>query len=229
VPDVELRNRAAYFDGPGALVLADVHAGRDESSGVAFPLGERADLRQRLDGLLSYFHPDLVVFAGDLLHEFGRVSDRAEACLSDLADRCRDAGARPVLVRGNHDAMLDRAWDGPIHDEYRLDGVVVTHGHDHPDTDSDCYVVGHDHPAIEIEGQRRPCFLYGEGVYRGADVLVLPAFNRLAAGVPVNRMGGGDFQSPLVTDPDAFRPAVYDGDVQETLWFPPLAEFRSML
>jgi hypothetical protein len=229
VRDVELRNRAVYIDGLDALILADVHVGRDESSSVAFPLGERSDLRERIDGLLSHFSPDTVVFAGDVLHEFGRATDRAVAGFSALLDSTRAAGARPVVVRGNHDTALERAWDGPIHDEYALDGVVVAHGHEEPEGDADCYVVGHDHPAIEIEGQRRPCFLYGEGVYRGADVLMLPAFNRLAAGVAVNRMTGTDFQSPLVTDPDRFRPAVYDEGAQETLWFPPLGEFRSML
>jgi hypothetical protein len=229
VRDVELRNRAAYFDSLGALVLADVHVGRDESSGVAFPLGERADLRERLDGLLSHFSPETVIFAGDVLHEFGRATDQSATGLADLVACCRAADARPVLVRGNHDTALGRAWDGPIHDDYRLDGVVVAHGHDHPEQAADYYVVGHDHPAIEIEGHRRPCFLYGEGVYRGADVLMLPAFNRLAAGVAVNRLSASDFQSPLVGDPNAFRPAVYDEDAQETLWFPPLGEFRSML
>ena len=227
--DVELRARAAYFDDPAVLVVADVHVGRDEASDVAFPLGERDDLRERLDALVAHFRPDTVVVAGDVLHTFGYATDRAKAVLAALDDCCRDAGARLVLVRGNHDTSLEGVWNGTIHDAYRLGDVVVVHGHDHPETSADCYVVGHDHPTIEIEGQRRPCFLYGEDVYRGSDVLMLPAFNRLAAGVSVNRMGGEDFQSPLVTDVDAFRPAVYDDDAQETLWFPPLGEFRSML
>ncbi|MFC6726746.1 metallophosphoesterase, partial [Halobium palmae] len=91
------------------------------------------------------------------------------------------------------------------------------------------YVVGHDHPAIEIEGQKRPCFLYGPGVYRGADVLVLPAFNRLARGVTVNGRWGSDFQSPLLSRVNEFRPVVYDTDSQETLEFPPLGKLRRML
>jgi putative SbcD/Mre11-related phosphoesterase len=229
VCDVELRGRAAYFDDPAALVVADVHVGRDEASDVSFPLGERDDLRERLDALVAHFRPDTVVVAGDVLHTYGYATDRASAVVDAIADCCRDAGARLVLVRGNHDTSLDGVWEEAIHDDYRLGDVVVAHGHDHPEPAADCYVVGHDHPTIEIEGQRRPCFLYGEGVYRGSDVLMLPAFNRLAAGVSVNEMGAEDFQSPLVVDVDAFRPAVYDEDAQETLWFPPLGEFRSML
>jgi metallophosphoesterase superfamily enzyme len=91
------------------------------------------------------------------------------------------------------------------------------------------YVVGHDHPAITIEGQKRPCFLSGEGVYRGADLLMLPAFSRVASGVAVNGMRARDFQSPLVRDADALRPIVWDSVAEEALRFPPLGRFRRLL
>jgi hypothetical protein len=42
-------------------------------------------------------------------------------------------------------------------------------------------------------------------------------------------MRTADFDSPLVTDADAFRPFVWDADAQETLRFPPLGEFRDLL
>jgi hypothetical protein len=230
VYDVTYRDRAAYVPAADALVVADVHVGRDEASAVQFPLGERQDLAERLSALVAHFSPADVVFAGDVLHQFGRATDRATAALDALTGVCRDAGARPVLVRGNHDAALDAVWEGTVHDEYALTpDVLVCHGHEHPAGTAGLYVVGHDHPSITIEGRRLPCFLYGEGVYRGADVLMLPAFNRLAAGATVNGMDAGDAQSPLLTDVDAFRPLVYDDDAQEVLTFPPLGEFRRML
>jgi len=128
------------------------------------------------------------------------------------------------------------ARDGRIHEAYELDAsvrgapVVVRHGHDAPPAEeaAGLYVVGHDHPAIEIEGKRRPCWLYAEDAFRGADVLMLPAFTRLAAGVEVNDMSAREFQSPFVADADPFRPIVAraDGDAVE---FPPLGEFRRLL
>jgi metallophosphoesterase superfamily enzyme len=102
-------------------------------------------------------------------------------------------------------------------------------------------VIGHVHPTIGIEGDRRPCFLRGEGTYRGADLLVLPAFTRLAPGVAVNDMRTGAFDSPLVTDADRLAPVVVDpgggddgvdageGSAGEPLRFPPLGEFRGLL
>ncbi|WP_101296319.1 metallophosphoesterase [Halegenticoccus soli] len=228
--DLAFRDRAVFVPDAAALVLADLHVGRDEASSVEFPLGERSDLEDRLTALLAHFDPAEVVVAGDVLHSFSGPSADAREGLRAVADACRAAGARPVLVAGNHDAALERVWDGTVHDEYPLDGgTVVCHGHEAPDREADLYVVGHDHPAIAIEGRKRPCYLYGEGTYRGADVLMLPAFNRLAAGATVNGMRTADFQCPLVTDADALRPIVYDRESHETLWFPPLGAFRRML
>jgi hypothetical protein len=241
VQGLAFRDRAAYLADAETLVLADLHVGRDEASGVQFPLGERADLRERLDALLAHFGPREAVFAGDVLHSFGGVSADAESSLRELVGCCRDAGTRPVLVAGNHDTMLREVYSGPVHEEYRVGGVVdgeagsgggdalVVHGHEEPSGSAALYVVGHDHPAIEIEGRKRPCFLYGSGVYRGGDVLMLPAFNRLAGGATVNGMWGAEFQCPLVSRVDEFRPVVYDEDSQETLSFPPLGELRRLL
>lgn len=228
--DVAFRERTAYFESGDTLVVADTHVGRDEASGVEFPLGERADLRDRLETLLDHFDPGRTVVAGDVVHTFGRVSEATVDGLRELAAACRDTGSRLVLVAGNHDTGLGDVWDGELQAAHAIgDGTLVCHGHERPSRDADRYVIGHDHPTITIEGVRYPCFLYGSDVYRGADVLMLPAFNRLAPGVDVGRIRSTDFQSPLVVDVDAFRPVVHDSDSQETLRFPPLGEFRGML
>jgi len=227
---VAVADRACYLADADALVLADLHVGRDEASNVEFPLGERGDLRERLLGLLDRFDPATVVLAGDVLHTFAEATDRARETLATLAAACRDRGASVVAVAGNHDAMLDAVWDGPVPDEYRLDDeTLVCHGHAEPSGEAPRYVVGHDHPALEVEGERHPCLLYGAGVYRGADLFVLPAFSPLAAGCVVNGARAADFQSPLVRDAGALRPVVEDADAGEALPFPPLREFRRLL
>jgi len=258
VTGVAFGERAAYLDPHDALVVADLHVGRGEASAVSLPIGERADLVDRLRGHLARFDPATVVVAGDVVHTFDRVSDRSLGTLEALRDACGASGADCELVAGNHDAALAGAWDGPVHEEYVLgpaDGkggdavdadpdaprTVVCHGHEAPSTRADRYVIGHVHPTIGIEGDRRPCFLRGEGVYRGADLLALPAFTRLAPGVAVNDMGTNAFDSPLVTDADRLAPVVVDpgadaaddagggGGTGEPLRFPPLGEFRELL
>jgi len=209
------------------LVVADLHVGRGPSSTVELPVGDGSDMIERFESLLAAHDPAEVVVAGDLLHSFRTVPRTVRDVVDALAAAAREAGTRPVVVPGNHDTMLDSVWSGPTANSHRIDGTVVCHGHVEPETDAERYVVGHDHPTITIEGQRRPCLLAGEEVYRGADIVMLPAFNRLLRGVEVNEMSAADFMSPLVTDADALAPVVLDDG--EPLVFPPLGEFRHQL
>ena len=231
---VAFAERAAFFPGHDALVVADLHVGRGEASAVSFPVGEREDLLTRLDGLLSRFDPERVVVAGDVVHTFSAVSERSRESLAVLRDACEERGAAVELAAGNHDTALESAWDGPIREAVVLDAddaprTVVSHGHEPPSIAAERYVIGHVHPTIEIEGDRRPCFLHGEGVYRGADLLIMPAFTRLAPGVAVNEMRTDAFDSPLVTDADRLAPIVFDPGRREPLRFPPLGAFRELL
>lgn len=230
VHGLSFRDRSVFIDAAEALVIADVHVGRAQASDVEFPLGESKDHRRRLTDLCTAVDPDTVVIGGDVLHTFGWTTDEATESLRSLTRVCREAGAKLVVVAGNHDTVLSEAFSGDVHDQYRLaDGTVVCHGHTEPDVTADRYIIGHDHPAIEIEGVRHPCFLYGDDIYRGSDLLVLPAFTQLAAGVEVNQMRTEDFQSPLVTDADPLRPVIWDSDAEEALQFPQLGRFRRML
>ncbi|MFC4544316.1 metallophosphoesterase [Halosolutus amylolyticus] len=229
-----IHERAVVVPAAEALVLADVHLGRGAASSVDAPIDDGADVVARLEDALAATTPETVVVAGDLLHSFSRLPHGVEDDLSRLRAAVDRAGASLVVARGNHDTMLDPVFDGDPVDEYRLESksdgaTIVCHGHERPDGDADRYVIGHDHPAISIDGRKRPCFLYGPGAYEGSDVLVLPAFTRLARGATVNGMFASDFQSPLVTDPDAFYPAVWDDANDEPLWFPPLGECRRLL
>ncbi|PSQ56685.1 metallophosphoesterase [Halobacteriales archaeon SW_8_68_21] len=248
-PGVAFAERGVYLSAADALVVADLHVGRAEASAVSLPLGERDDLLDRFGALLDRFDPATTVVAGDVVHTFGRVTDRALGTLNALREACSDRGAAFELVAGNHDTALADAWNGTVREAYvveeaaavggsgaRIDAgdsetrtTAVCHGHEPPSVAADRYVIGHVHPTIEIEGDRRPCFLRGAGTYRGADVLLLPAFTRLAAGVPVNDAATAGLDSPLVDAAADLAPIVYDGESGEALRFPPLGELRELL
>lgn len=231
--EFEPRDRAAYIPDADALVCADLHVGRDATSNVEVRLGEHEDLTDRFAALLERYRPDEAVLAGDLLHSFDRLPTGAAETLQRLQNTADAVGCRVVVTPGNHDTMLETLWDGERSSFHRLrgTGVVVAHGHDEleVDGDVDTYVVGHDHPVIEIEGARRPCYLYGTSQHDGCDVLMLPSFSRLPAGVAVNDMTSRDFQSPFVRNADALRPIVRDEGGDTTHEFPPLGEFRRHL
>lgn len=229
--EFEPRDRAVYVPAADTLVCADLHVGRDAASNVELRLGEREDLTERFAALLERYDPAVTVIGGDLLHSFGGLPTGVMETVRGI-ERAADAvDCELIVTPGNHDTMLEELWDRRREPEYRLEGtdVVVTHGHVAPASDAEWFVVGHDHPTIEIEGTRRPCYLYGPDQYEGAGVLMLPSFSRLPAGVAINDMHSGDFQSPLITDADALRPIVRDEVADETHEFPPLGEFRRML
>ncbi|SEW02507.1 metallophosphoesterase family protein [Halobacterium jilantaiense] len=227
-PDwVEFARRAAYFPAADALVFADVHVGRDAASDVALPLGEHEDLLDRLRAHLDDFEPGRVVLAGDLLHVHGSVPDGVRDTVDDLRAAIEASGATLDVLEGNHDTMLDAVGVDAVDHAELSDGTVVAHGHEPPPRDASRYVVGHQHPAVEIEGQRHPCFLYGPGQYAGGDVLVLPAFTRLAAGTPVESLSDGTAVSPLLADPSGYRPVVVSEG--EALGFPALGDLRGLL
>lgn len=223
--DCVFRDRAVYLPGERTLVLADVHLGRDRASNVQFPLGERRDLLSRLESLLARFEPREVVVAGDLLHSFDHLAPTVERSLGAFERLIDDRNARLVTTRGNHDSMLESVFE-PVVSEYTVGDALVCHGHERP-SKAARYLVGHVHPAIEIEGRKRPCYLRGPTAGNDGEVLVLPAFTRLAGGVDVARVRS--LRSPLLGNPDAYRPIVLDEDGDETLAFPALGEFRSLL
>ena len=75
--EFEPRDRAAYLPAADTLVCADLHVGRDETSDVAFRLGEHEDLLERFAALCRRYEPREVVVAGDLLHSFSGAPRRS--------------------------------------------------------------------------------------------------------------------------------------------------------
>ncbi len=225
---LQCRARGVFVPAADALVIADLHRGRAATSNVDAPLDDTRELCVRIEHLLETFEPTTLIVAGDLLHSFSTVPRGVLESVGRIESLATEANAELIVTPGNHDTTIEEVYDGRQAPAYQLaDGTVVCHGHEEPTMDAHRYIIGHDHPAIELAGRRYPCYLFGQGVYRGSDVLVCPAFTRLAAGVLVNRPQA--FQSPLIPDIDAFAPAVWDGDAEETRWFPPLGECRALL
>ena len=228
--EFEPRDRAVYLPSSGTLVCADLHVGRDSASNVEFRVGEHEDLTERFERLLDRYEPSETVIAGDLLHSFDYLPTGAAATVRTIGSLAADRGCPITVTPGNHDTMLEELWNGAITQEFRTDaGVVITHGHVPPEADADCYVIGHDHPTIEIEGVRRPCYLYGPDQYEGSAVLMLPSFSKLPAGIRINDLSASEFQSPFITDTGSLRPIVRDEDADGVHEFPPLRDLREFL
>jgi len=217
---------ALYVRDLSLCVVSDVHIGLAETlyrQGLHFPLHEEETLLERFTAVLDRFEPAIFVLDGDIFHAFDRVSRETKEAFSRILATLR-AECEVVLVTGSHDTMLPSVAGGTV-DRYDRGGYTVVHG-DREVDDHGTLIIGHDHPAIEIDMARFPCFLYGERVVRGKDLIVMPAFNPLSPGVVVNYARGRDFLSPILhrVDAGSLQPVVeVDG---EAVVLPPLAGIR---
>lgn len=213
------------------LVVADLHLGRSAASNVQASLGGDSATLDHVLALVDRVDPERVVIAGDVLESFSSVPEAVTEHLDDFERSIADRGVGLDVIAGNHDPLLGEVWDHPQAESVRIGETIVVHGDTDPDLPSgvDRIVMGHEHPAIEIEGRKRPCFLVGEDLCCGRDVVVVPAINGLLRGTAVNEMRGSDFHSPILTAANPLRPIVYDADSDEVLRFPPLGQFREML
>lgn len=230
-PGLEFRDRAVYVPASRTLVLADLHIGRARTAGIEAPVERAAGIHSRLRALLASFEPARVVIAGDVLDAFRRVPPGVADRFRAIVECVESTGAALVVLRGNHDGMLESIYAGRLRDTIILDETLIAHGDAEPTASATRYVIGHEHPAIRIEGVKRPCYLYGPNVWAGADVLVLPAFTPLVRGTVMNRRRASDCHAPILQagDLDRYRPIVRDEAADDTLTFPRFGSLRSHL
>ena len=213
LPGIVADGCALYLEAARALVLSDLHIGYEEEmrrKGVLLPQEQRDFFAKELDRLIAAYRPRTVVLAGDVKHEFGRISQEEWSDVLRLIRGVRRRGCDVAVVGGNHDMLIK-----PILDKLAIPlqkaliimsprprtNVLIVHGDEDLDslkkagivTEEDLagvsvILMGHEHPALTItDGVRAEtvkCFLVGEfrAGRRRYGLVVLPSFNPLVAG-----------------------------------------------
>ena len=174
-----LPERALFWPGACALIVADLHWGKAaafRSAGIPIPGGAtRRDL-DRLDSAIARTGARRLIVLGDLFHaRAGRVASRTIADLRSW--RTGRAALEIQLVRGNHDR---HAGDPPpdlrvncLNAPAFVPPFVLRH--EPAVTDVGYTLAGHVHPGVVLTGrglfrERLPCFVVGERL------ALLPAF-----------------------------------------------------
>lgn len=216
-----------YIKDSRTCVASDLHVGLEDElrrQGLAFPLREEEILKERLERVLERFKPSTFVLDGDIFHSFDRVDKAARDKFSSLM-RILEEKCEVVLVKGSHDTMLSKLYPKTL-ERFDADGFTFAHGHDSVE-DHDTLIMGHEHPVLEIDMDRLPCFLLGEKMVEGKNLVILPAFNPLCQGVTINFMDGRDFMSPLLKKLDAGELSPVIEYQSEVLAFPKLKGLRA--
>ena len=156
------------------LFIADVHFGKSNhfrKAGIGVPLRVTEEEVVKLQMVVDKYRPQKLVFLGDLFHsEYNRSVELFSKWLDGLG------GTETILVRGNHDIMLDEIYDTlGLHqvEVLQQDGLLFSHD---AIQDTGFYnIYGHVHPGVSLYGkarqsQRFPCFHWKE------HEAVMPAF-----------------------------------------------------
>ncbi|MGQ9583164.1 MAG: metallophosphoesterase [Thermoplasmatota archaeon] len=193
------------------IVLADLHIGIEDelaSRGVRVPDQTERALERAL-ALVGRTRPGALILLGDVRHrvplagagERGRVERFFKSLSSELGEK-----VRIVVVRGNHDAGLRNMVPRSVGvvPWVRLGPCGLLHGHTWPPPElRTCatLVVGHSHPSVLLADERgraivEPCWLRARPTAAGrlryprlSRVVVMPAFNDIRSGAPVNVKG----------------------------------------
>jgi len=197
------------------LVVSDFHLGFEESLNDRGALINRFQFPEIRDELLKVIEtagtPDAVVIAGDLKHDFGRISGQEWKESLELIDFLSEHSKRLIIVRGNHDTRLGKIANLrsiQISDYLRIGRILILHGHKLPELEAmrgaNTIIMGHEHPAIPISDGIRTelfkCFLIGRvGRF---EVIVLPSFSSTSEGTDVS---SSNFMSPILKGVDIKR------------------------
>jgi DNA ligase-associated metallophosphoesterase len=164
---------AIFWEEKKTLLISDVHLGKIahfRKHGLAVPSTAIAENFKRMDEVVELFHPDKIIFLGDLFHS--KMNNEWKL----FVDWVIKVQAEIILIEGNHDIIAKQNYrdlDIAIFSELIIDTFLFTH---HP-VENDWFFnfCGHLHPGIKLKDVGRQslklaCF------FRKERQLILPAF-----------------------------------------------------
>jgi len=200
---------ALHHPGLDLLVVSDLHLGLEAAvsyEGNYVPRFQLEEVKEDVKKAREVTGASRILLNGDLKHEFSytRFSERDE--IQDFTGLLEELFEDVIVVEGNHDTFLDEVLgDIELCSTFLEEDVLFVHGDEEIDNEEyETLVVGHEHPALELEDEigvteKVDCFLYGE-MKNGHDIVVMPAFSKMAGGSAVNVMPQREQLSPVLRE-----------------------------
>ena len=203
-----------------ALVVADLHLGIErEFNYKGLRIGSMFSVVMReLLQLVEEEKPKRLVLLGDIKHT---IVGEEQHDLFSLRELIGELAKRTevIVVPGNHDAGIsatDGATIAPVKG-IAIGNIGLVHGHAWPEAElmtADYLITGHVHPCVEFvdsngysaierawivaDANKKRLLERYPGANESIKLIVMPAFNPLVGGVPINRNGGGNALGPLL-------------------------------
>lgn len=187
---------AAYIEPLDMLIVADLQLGREEelrSHGHMVFDRELSSMKRRLSKALKHTGAKRLLINGDIKHEFSRINKQEWHHVLALLDFFREHGVEVILVKGNHDNMLEpiaRKHGYAVVDYHLEEGYLFCHGHELPAKEAllaHTIIIGHEHPAVRLDdgvrSESAKCFLVGH--YKKKRLIVLPSYSEVTQGTDI--------------------------------------------
>ena len=204
--------RALFWYEQRALILSDLHLGKDETfrhHGIPIPAAVgRTDLDELL-ALYRRFRPARIIIAGDFLHHPNGYNPDLVALFQEYREQL---DCQLTVVTGNHEnsfRRLPKMWQIEyLPDHYELGPLRFIHDQNeaHEQRLDRLTITGHLHPILKIKtginAARLPCYLLNGGY------LTLPAFTKFSRGYALRgseQAGAYGVVKGEVLTPDEFR------------------------
>ncbi len=213
------------------LVIGDLHIGYDDRFGRSVGMVQLENIIEKLEGVFDHLDSlkvkvKRVVLLGDVKHYFGEISDiewREVLSFFDFLE-VRSRGAKIMIVKGNHDTVLEpickkRDIDLKEYFKVKIDGkkYCFLHGDKmfKQCLDADWLMFGHWHPSITLSDnykrERFKCFLKGK--WKRKNVVIFPSFSDIKYGSDLNVMEDRhDFSFIMFKDLKKFDVVIYNND-----------------
>ncbi len=177
---------------------------------------------------------DRLIVLGDIKDSVPGTSKQEYREIPAFFDRLLEYFDDVDVVRGNHDTNIAEFLPGGVRirpaSGLKVGDVGFVHGHTWPSSDvmgCETLVLAHDHPAVMFRDgvgkiTTEPCWLRGRFASTGnerfgrlpSEFIVVPAFNRMLGGSPVNVRGEpllGPILNSDIIDLDSARIYLLDG------------------
>ena len=199
-----------------AMVIADLHIGLEaQLISKGFHITSRTE--DMFDCIIDNASDcSKLIVLGDVKNSVPGSSKQEYREIPDFFCRLTEHFNSVTVVRGNHDTNIEEYLPPEVHTApasgLKIGDVGFIHGHTWPSADvmsCDTLVLAHNHPAMYfVDGVKKqtaePCWLRGNFVSGGdrylehpRSFIVVPAFNRILGGSPVNAENG-EFLGPLM-------------------------------
>ncbi|MFB6088324.1 MAG: metallophosphoesterase [Candidatus Aenigmatarchaeota archaeon] len=207
------------------LVVGDLHLGFEYEiykSGISLP-SKMKDIKKQILGLITETNSDRIILLGDVKHNIPNTSWQERKEIPELLESLSNR-IRVDVTPGNHDGNLEElAPDNvKIHPRsgFKLEEFYFCHGHAWPKPsllESKYLVMSHIHSSVEFRDElgyrsvkrcwvrgnmekEKMCEKYNKEEAMTKKGIIVPVFNSLVSGVPVNRnkKENEEYISPLI-------------------------------